>query len=71
MEIGKKITTRDALSALDSLDDYSRMTVGIAPAGAIGVLLQYIKEHMDVTELSDRRIADAIKDLEWCAAIKQ
>lgn len=41
-----KITASEALVALDNLDDYARMETGIVAYGDIGVLVQFIKQHM-------------------------
>lgn len=62
-----KVTTLDALRALDSLDDYARMEVGIAATGAVRVLLDFIKQNTSTEELTDYRVQCEVKSLEWCA----
>jgi len=53
MNDSPKITAADAIEALDNLDDYARMGVGVEPKGDVTVLLQFILQNCDKSELRD------------------
>lgn len=65
MSDSPKISPADAIEALDNLDDYSRMGVGVEPKGDITVLLQFILQHSNKSELND---PDTIQHLNFFAS---
>lgn len=54
-----------ALGLVDDLDDYARMTVGIAPTGAVGALNTYINDSLtpDETRLARYCIKELLEHL--------
>lgn len=49
----QRVLPSDAISALDNLDDYSRMDLGIKPGGAVNVLLNFILQNSTPDDLTD------------------
>lgn len=65
MSDSPKISPADAIDALNNLDDYSRMGCGVEPKGAVTVLLQFILQHSNKSELND---PDTIQHLNFFAS---
>lgn len=47
-----KVSAADAIEALNSLDDYARMT-DIVPKGAVQILLKFILQNSKPSDLTD------------------
>lgn len=45
------VTVKEAETALDNLDDYAKMAVGIDPIGARETLAKFIKQYQDLEDL--------------------
>lgn len=56
------ITKEQALTALDNMDDYAKMSTSIDPVGARKTLELYILEEEQRREEADKLYADAAKE---------
>lgn len=50
----ERVTKKQAMKALDNLDDYARMDVGVNAYGPRGVLEQFIRQQEDQLTLVDQ-----------------
>lgn len=48
--INKIVTTEEALEALENMDDYARMNVGVNPFGPYDVLKKFIEQNHNPSE---------------------
>lgn len=57
-----KITDKQALSALESLDDYARMELGVDPTGPYKTLKAFIFQNATTKELGNMTRSDLDAD---------